>query len=171
MGSSMKKLFLFVLISFMLLFAAGVFTLTRNNIEDIIVCSSNESASYIPSLMCEQYLLNFRGQVADIDYLKQRTGLNFLANIENPQKRSRLFGFFLAKGMDVNAINNIDGLTPLHAAILLNDAKLADFLLQHGADKTIRDRTNNLTPLAFLEQMDRQLPGVDRSRLRQVLTQ
>lgn len=167
----MKKLFLFVFMFLVLVSAAGIYTMTRYNIENLIVCSTNEKASYIPAFACETYLYHFRGHGTDLAFMKKRTGLNFLVNVEDPLKRRRLFEFFIGKGMDVNAVSNIDGLTPLHAAILLNDHELVHFLLKNGANKLVRERTNGLTPLEFLGQMDAQFPGIDRSRLRQALEQ
>lgn len=165
----MKKALFAILLLLCISTGVIIVTISQDNIENLILCASDENASYIPATICEHYLLKFRGNQADIEYLTKRTGLNFLANIEDPVIRTKLFEFFIDKGMDINLINQIDGLTPLHAAILLNDDKLLGFLLRKGANPQLRDRNKGLTPLEFLEQMEKQLPGIDRTRLKQLL--
>lgn len=165
----MKKLLFILLLALLTTAGIGIYSMTRYNIEALIVCASNEKASYLPSFVCENYLYDYRGHPVDIAFLNGRTGLNFLANIENTQIRQHLFEFFIRRGMNINATSNVDGLTPLHAAVLLNDPDLAKLLLKMGANTQVRERTNGFTPLEFLIQMDVNLPGIDRSRLKQVL--
>ena len=167
----MKKLRVLIVVFIISLCGAGGYTMTQSNIEELIVCASNERASYIPAVVCKIYLFRFRANADDIRFMQQRTGLNFLTNLEDPQIREQLFSLFINKGMDINTLSRIDGLAPLHAAVLLNDASLVRFLLQHGANRQLRERTNGFTPLEYLVQLDKQLPGIDRQPVKQQLSQ
>ncbi|BHF81980.1 hypothetical protein SprV_0802511600 [Sparganum proliferum] len=51
----------------------------------------------------------------------------------------------LAKGVDINVVN-VDGLTALHQACIVNNYDVARFLLEHGADVNIQDN-EGWTPL------------------------
>mmetsp|Transcript_57103 Transcript_57103/g.133137 ORF Transcript_57103/g.133137 Transcript_57103/m.133137 type:complete len:217 (-) Transcript_57103:80-730(-) len=53
--------------------------------------------------------------------------------------------------IDVNLFDR-SGLTPLHHAALLNHLDIAQALLEADADPTLRDRENNLTPLAMAQR-------------------
>lgn len=86
-----------------------------------------------------------------------------------PLIRYKLFEFFLSKGMDINARSNIDGLTPLHAAILMNDHELANHLLKKGADKNMTDRDNKLTANEFLDLLNHKRPDIDKKTVQQLL--
>jgi len=144
--------------------------MTQNNIEELIVCATDDKASYIPAIVCETYLLNYRGHGADLQYLKTRTGLNFLTNIEDVSIRNQLFKFFIGRGMNINAVSPVDGLTPLHAAVLLNDSELARFLIKQGANPRVREKNSALTPLEYLDLMNAQYPGINRDKTRQALS-
>lgn len=166
----MKKLITGLFITAILIIATMAYSLSQDNIENLIVCSANKEASYIPCKICEYYLINFRGSKADIDFLSKGAGLGFLVNIDNKQLRIKLFEFFLSKGMDINARSNIDGLTPLHAAILINDHELVNYLLMKGADKNITDRDKKLTANAFLDLLNQKRSDIDRKIVQQLLS-
>uniref|UniRef100_A0A0X3PAB3 Uncharacterized protein n=1 Tax=Schistocephalus solidus TaxID=70667 RepID=A0A0X3PAB3_SCHSO len=51
----------------------------------------------------------------------------------------------LAKGVDINVVN-VDGLTALHQACIVNNYDVTKFLLEHGADVNIQDN-EGWTPL------------------------
>ncbi|KAL7054199.1 hypothetical protein AAHC03_026422 [Spirometra sp. Aus1] len=51
----------------------------------------------------------------------------------------------LSKGVDINVVN-VDGLTALHQACIVNNYDVARFLLEHGADVNIQDN-EGWTPL------------------------
>ena len=69
--------------------------------------------------------------------------------------------FFLENGLSVNQPSAIAGYPPLHAAILMNDAGLIDFVLEHGADPTQKDQRHELTAPGFLELLKRKNPERD----------
>ncbi|MGD8569280.1 MAG: hypothetical protein PVJ39_14430 [Gammaproteobacteria bacterium] len=165
----MKKLLIGLLVVIIVAGATSVYSLSQDNIENLIVCSVNDEASYIPSNVCQYYLVNFRGNRDDIAFLNKGAGLGFLISIENNAKRKRLLDFFIAKGMDVNSKSRIDGLTPLQAAILLNDHNLVAYLLKKGADPSIPDRDNGMTAREFLKLLTEKKPDVDRSLVRKEL--
>jgi len=161
----MKKITVTMLILLVLVAGTVFYSLSQENIENIIVCSANNETSIIPSSICAAYLVNFRGNKDDIVYLQQGSGLCFIAAIEDKARRNDLFTFFLAKGMDINDHSAIDGLTPLHTAILLNDYAFTRFLLQRGANPDVTDRDRHLNAVQFLTLLQEQDPGTNRNNI------
>jgi len=165
----MKK----ILISFFListtLIGSVIFSLNNYDIEEVIICSSNNNAHYIPSNICKYYLFNYRGNKNDIAKLSKFSNLSFLIHLENIKLRNRLFDFFIKNGSDINGASNIDGLTPLHAAILVNDAELVKYLLKIGADPATIDRNNKLTAIQFLHLLINKAPEVNRKEVKLLL--
>ncbi len=162
-----------IIISFFLisinLIGAVIFSLNNYDIEEIIICSSNNDANYIPSNICKYYLFNYRGNKNDVTRLSKTSNLSFLINIENKELREALFDYFIEKGSDINGLSNTDGLTPLHAAILVNDSKLVKYLLHKGADPAITDRDNQLTAIQFLQLLTSKTPETNRKEIKSLL--
>ncbi|MBN4080607.1 ankyrin repeat domain-containing protein [Beggiatoa alba] len=123
-------------------------TLTIN---ELIICTSNNEAFYIPQAVCEYYLINYRGSKEDIHDLENGNGLSFVANIDDLDKRYKLMDYFISKGLDVNGVSKIDGLTPLHSAILLNDPDLVQYLLSKRADPLTAERNNGMTAYKYVD--------------------
>ena len=61
---------------------------------------------------------------------------------------SRTVRSLIDSGAEVNA-RNVAGLTPLHAAVLEDDVKIADILISLGADPNIGEGVNQITPLHY----------------------
>ncbi len=69
----------------------------------------------------------------------------------------------LAKGLDVNALNN-DNSTPLHAAAWRGDGEFAELLLSKGADLNAKNK-QGATPLAYaVEDTARNVVRANRTR-------
>jgi ankyrin repeat protein len=87
------------------------------------------------------------GVPVDIRNGWQRTPLCRAAEMGNPQ----MVGYYLDKGADVNAVDG-SGWTPLYAVSQAGDAetyvKCVNFLLDHKADATIKDKLKNETAYA-----------------------
>lgn len=135
------------------------------DIEDVVICATEDDTHYIPSSVCEQYLFQFRGTPNDIEYLESRSGLAFFFESENTEMRRRLMSFFLDNGLSINQASAIDGLPPLHAAILMNDPQLVEFLLAHGADPTQKDERHELTASGYLDLLKQKNPERDWSQV------
>lgn len=159
----MKKIILVTI--FLLFICSGLYSMTKGNIEDIVICTVNNESHYIPTSVCEYYLFVFRGTREDIAYLDHRSGIAFLFNIPDKDKRNKLLSYFVSKGISLNKPSSIDGYPPLHAAIINNDSWLVKYLLENGADPSRKDSNQNLTAKEFTEYLGRKNPAVDRSAI------
>lgn len=151
-----------------------VYFMVNDDLEGLMVCATNEIACRIPDGVVEYYILHFRGTKEDIDELERGSGLSFVFG--NRERRTKFLNFLLEKGINVNKISPIGGYTPLHGAVLDNDPEVVKFLLDHGADPTIRKKSyssftefDNLTPLELAQAMSRNRPEIDRSKVKQIL--
>lgn len=121
------------------------------SISELVICASTNEAFYIPESVCEYYLINYRGNKDDIKKLENGAGLSFVANIKDPIKRYKFLNYFISKGLNINGASKIDGLTPLHSAILLNDPDLVQYLLSKGADPLKTEHNNGMTAYEYIE--------------------
>ena len=166
-----KTLFIIIPLLFLILYSiTAAYSLSESNIEDIIICSTNDDTHYIPNKGCEFYLFNFRSSKNDIQYLESGSGLAFLFGIKDINKRYIYLEHFLSKGMSIDAQSNIDGLTPLHSAILLNDIKLVKYLIEKGANPMQTERNHALTPLSFLQNLNKSNNFINRAPIENFLT-
>lgn len=146
-----------------------MYSLSENNVEDIIICGTNDDTHYIPNKVCELYLFNFRTSGNDIQSLELGAGLAFLFGIQDINKRYIYLEHFLSKGTSIDALSNIDGLSPLHAAILLNDLKLVKYLIAKGANTSQTEGNYELTPLSFLQKLGKNNNLIDRTPIANIL--
>lgn len=161
----MKKIIISILFIIIVFFASVISSLNNYDIEEVIICSINNESHLIPSNVCELYLHEYRGAKDDIALLKKRSGLSFVFDVVDKNKRTQLLDFLLLKGSDIDGLSNVDGLTPLHAAILLNDIELLNYLLMNDANPLVKDRDNSLTSKQFLELLIIKDAITDRSAL------
>ena len=168
----MKKL-IFILASLssvVIYFITAAYSLSESDIEDIIICSTNNDTHYIPSEACELYLFKFRAEEGDIQSLESGAGLAFLFGIQDIHQRYIYLEYFLFKGISVDAPSHIDGLPPLHAAVLLNDIKLVKYLLHKGASTKQPEKNYGLTPIEFLHKLNENNHLINREPIAKILT-
>ncbi len=153
-----------------------IYVMVTDDLHGLMICSTSDEAYRIPKSVCEYYTLHFRGTKDDIAQLEKGIGISVVFGDE--KKRAKFLNFLLDKGANINLVSPLHGSTPLHAAVLHNDPELVKFLLEHGADPTIRSSRHNLsfkefdnmTPLEMLNQMEKNRPGLtDRSKVKQIL--
>ena len=172
--SKFRKLIVFIILSTIVVFILALFSLYRSQMQDVIICSSDNAASYIPSAICSSYLYHFMGDSADIKELEENTGIMIAFDvnkegINKDKKDKKLFLFLVSKGADVNKQNKITGLYPIHEAILRNNLHAVNLLLSHGADPELKDRKNQLNSLHFTQILIKKNPSINRSSIEKVL--
>lgn len=151
-----------------------VYAMTQMSMLHLIMCSVGEGGTRIPSRLCVYYMKNYRGNDEDMKELAFG-GLDPILNGES-KKKYEIAEFFIAKGLDVNGVNNHyfrerHDYTPLHASVLYNDAERAKFLLDHGADVNIKSKSaNNMTALELAQALQKKRPTEDRSELIRLLS-
>jgi len=167
----MKKFLLLFILGLPLSVAGfGLFSIMNANIDDVTICAINDDSHYIPSSVCEYYLFNHRLTQEDIQYLETNSsGIAFVFGIKDQPKRDKYLRYFVKKGVSTNKLSVIDGLTPLHAAVVINDAELVKFLLENGADPMLKDSQYKLASIDFVDYLQKKNPSTDRLKVRQQL--
>lgn len=157
---------------FVLIFTGlvGLFSyaLTSQNIEQLLVCTSS---AYVPvNLICREYLLNFRGTPADIDLLHKGVGASFVFNSDlDFQEEKEILEYLITKGLDINHLD-MHRSFPLHNAVLINSVEAIKFLLNHGADPTLKDEKHGLSAREFVLMLDEKTKGqIDHSAIINIL--
>ncbi len=155
------------------------FQLKTNNVADLILCSVDRGGVYIPDSVCYWYLTSYRNDTEDLDQLSKNGGLSFILGVYQSsgqgeehseistynQRALKIADSFIEKGIEISKIDEIDGLTPLHKEILANNPKLVKYLIDKGADLSIKEKNNNLTPLQFAELLTNKNKDIDRSEV------
>ncbi|WP_041394420.1 ankyrin repeat domain-containing protein [Photobacterium profundum] len=166
-----KSVFISVpLLCFVLYLSMALYSLSTSAIDDIIICGTNDDTHYFPKGVCEYYLFNSRLTSEDILTLEANSGLAFLFGIQDKSQRYAYIKYFLSEGVSINAISTVDGLSPLHAAIIRNDSKLVGFLLQNGASLSQKESNYGLTPFDFLIFLSEKNSNVDRNDVFEVMS-
>lgn len=166
----MKRLLLAIVFLGVGAYLVGAYViLHRSTLQELAACSSGEGGFRIPAVVCDQYARNVRGDPEDIKQFETATGIGGLFDLPENKRREWL-AFVLDRGAGVNEASPIDGLTPLHAAILRNDAHLVRFLLQHGADPSLPDRQHHMTAREFAAELQRRSPDPLRGDILEALS-
>jgi len=127
--------------------------MSKSDIEDLIICSSQNNSHYIPQDFCKSYLFNFRGTKRDIQNLESRSGISSIFGLNAEHDKETLFNFLVSKNININKISPIDGFSQLHAAVLENNKSLVEKLLKSGVDKSVISSSTNNTALELAQQL------------------
>jgi len=139
----MKKKIFFGSVGGFFLTIAGLmlYVMTEMEMVHLMLCSTNQGGTRIPSGLCKYYLVNYRINEKGVKALSDGGGLDVILNIEEGSVEYELAKLFLAKGLDVDGVNhytpappNDNKFTPLQSAVVLNDVPRVKFLLDYGAD-------------------------------------
>ena len=135
----------------------ALYDISRMDIEELILCSANEGGIRIPNSICEYYMLNHRINKGDVAQLAEGAGLEFILNLENPEKY-KIAEIFISKGLNVNGINHYNDkyITPLHAAVLYNDLERVKFLVGQGANINIKSKGYGMTALELARHLHKE---------------
>ncbi|MBB1320383.1 MULTISPECIES: ankyrin repeat domain-containing protein [Shewanella] len=159
-----------VFITIILYSLGAIYSLENSRVEDVVLCSVEDNTHYIPNSFCEFYLFNFRLTKQDLDELQSASGIAFLFSISNQKKKYVYLDKFIENGASVNSKSEIDGLPPLHAAILLNDKKLVEYLLSKGSDPELLDSQNKLNAYDFVMLLKRNNDSINRNEVIRTLS-
>jgi hypothetical protein len=164
-----KTLIIWGFVAALIVSLVGLYwSISALNIEHLIVCSTQDKAYFIPERACKFYFYNFTGR-NEAENLESGAGLAYAFEIEQEKERREVLAHLMAIGVDVNAVSPVDGLTPLNAAILLNEPRLVNYLISKGADSSKKDKANRMNAMEFLDVLEDKPPGVDRSAVRSIL--
>lgn len=167
-GAEVKRLVYFSMAIFLVVAASLFLVLSKMRPESLIICASDSGASLVPSPLCRYYFLNFT-TAADARDLGARSGLSFAFEIPDRVVRDTVIDRLLFLGADVNAPSSVDGLTPINAAILLNDPSLLGFLLSKGASLGGSGSAGSASPRQFLNLLKEKDKEKDRRAVELVL--
>lgn len=159
----MKKLIISISALVIVVLVFTGYSLSRYDIQELVICTTNKESHYIPMGVCEYYMVNYRITPADIQQLEKQAGLSFLLGLPDKHVRQDLVRLFNSRGADVNKHSAIDGYAPLHAAIINNDADMVKLLLSLGANKSLKDANGQMDAMALLSSLTNRQPDIDRS--------
>jgi uncharacterized protein len=164
--STAKKWTLIALAAIVLVYSllAG-YAVTQQDIHRLILCSDHGGLK-IPFAknVCRLYLYSFRGTKQDMEDLHAGAGALFVTQGEDLAQRRETLRFLVSRGLDVNRASPVDGLPPLHAAVVLNDPEQVSLLLESGARQDIEDQRFKLKPLALAKHLQTKDPTVNTAR-------
>lgn len=172
----LKKILLAIVITIPIAWSGlTMYFMATDDLEGLMICATSDTACRIPISVVEYYTLHYRGTKEDIANLEEGAGLSFVFG--DSEMQSKFLNFLIEKGANVNKVSPLDGATPLHGAVLFNDPELVKFLLERGADPTVRKEKgassfaefDNLTPLELARTISRNKPEIDRSKVIQIL--
>ncbi len=121
--------------------------------------------------LCNYYMLNFRINKSDINDLGEGAGLDYILNLESPDKY-KIAEIFISRGLDVNGVNHFSNkdVTPLHSSVFYNDVERVNFLIKQGADANIRSEGYEMTALELAEKLHKDNDKEDRSEIIRILS-
>lgn len=159
----MKK-FLTSVIVFVIASVSILFVSFRSvQLENLLVGATNSKASTIPPEIFQFYLENFAHIDQNTRVQDGLTPVQFLVfsysmENNNHQKTLLLMDRFIQKGVDINAtMNNKNGLTAVHMAVLLSSPTLLGELIKRKADVNRpaggTTEITGMTPLKFFHSV------------------
>lgn len=177
----MKKKMLVVLVFILAAYVtlAGVFLQHHSTLE-LVRCGVRSQVAYIPSQLCRVYLYDIRNKETDIEQLKRHGGIKYILGVASQvnadyQKRNEqattdknakaLLHYYLGKGLDINQVGHDDGMTALQREAIMNKPVWVKYLVDHGADLTIRDKHHQLTALEYAILLQQDNPRIAREKV------
>lgn len=151
-----------------LIVSGSLAALSTLTIRELVLCAATDEVLMIPRPLCRTYLDHFTTQ-QEADELDAGPGLAFSFAIPDANDREAVIKRLLSIGVDIDRSAPIDGLTPLNAAVLANDARLVAYLIENGAKLDNPDQAHQQNAQQFAERLQQQNPAVDRSEVTALL--
>ncbi len=136
----------------------------------LLDCSKGQ-VSMIPQFLCRNYLFRFGLAADDVAQINHDGSLFHVVSTADQMDQVQLLEFLLKHGVAINGLDGRVGITALHGAALDNNVEVAELLLQHGADRLIRDRKHGLTPFEFAQRAGEKSDRPDRTAMMRLLQQ
>lgn len=185
MMHGMKKKIIAAVVIFAVVYLSlvGVF-LVKQKTTNLVKCSLYSKVFYIPSIACRAYLFDVRNKNSDIEQLKSRGGVKLIfaaaSQLEAGNKMEGAYSaidknvkvllrHFLHEGLDINQIGRDDGMTTLHRVTMMNQPLWVQYLLDNGADLTVRSKEHHLTALEIAILLQQDNPKIDRTKVIEIL--
>jgi ankyrin repeat protein len=115
------------------------------------------TSSGVVQWACKQSLYH-RVDADLVKEMNREAGAQEIMLFKNETEAREHLEFFLARGLDINAVSVLSGATALHLAVNDGNALAVKILLDHGARIDIRDKLGR-TPLDLAEERKKQGTG------------
>jgi hypothetical protein len=114
---------------------------------------------------------NYRITKSDIKELSKGAGLEFILNLESPEKY-KIAELFISSGLDVDGINHYSNkdITPLDASVFYNDPERVKFLIKQGSDVNRQSEVYGMTALELARKLHKNIDKEDRSEIIRLLS-
>jgi hypothetical protein len=146
--------------------AAYVHSLRTEPLTSLIACMRVEP--HWIGWTCERAIYGFHLTPAEVQQLNRHAGIIHAVSLREPQASEQLLKFFLAQGVDINAVDEETGNTALHTLVSSREEVGIRLLLKHGARTDIRDR-NGLTATEKTRRLQAKHPEVNYGPIAQLL--
>lgn len=141
--------------------ALGFYTLQVSSPVTNASCAIGNSGTYIPRFACVKYLGYQLEKEGEGENAQSVLHLAIGAYPTDGEKALEVMSLALSNGAQVNGFSPVSGYTPLHEAILFNEPRLFEFLMQLGADPQIEDQNKGLHARQLLSAIRERNPNQD----------
>ncbi|MEQ6887042.1 hypothetical protein [Salicola sp. Rm-C-2C1-2] len=128
-------------------------------------CAIGDSGTRIPQFACHWYLEH---QLTSAEESDDAQGVLFLAigaYPTHPDSAQEIMELAFNEGAKINGHSPRSGYTPLQEAVLFNEPRLAEFLLNKGADPAVEGQNKGLTAHELLAVIKERNPEQDLSEI------
>lgn len=132
-------------------------------------CAIGDSGTHIPQFACRWYLEHQLTDERESSDAQSVLHLAIGAYPTDPDQAQEIIELALSEGAQVNGFSPVTGYPPLHEAVLLNEPRLAEFLLKRGADPEIEDQNKELTARELLSAIEERNPEKNLARMQTLL--
>jgi len=132
-------------------------------------CAIGDSGTHIPQFACRWYLEHQLTDERESGDAQSVLHLAIGAYPTDPEQAQEIMELALSEGAQINGFSPVTGYSPLHEAVLLNEPRLAEFLLQRGADPEIEDQNKEVTARELLSAIEERNPEKDLARMKTLL--
>ncbi|WP_077528793.1 ankyrin repeat domain-containing protein [Vreelandella utahensis] len=143
----------------------GFYVLQASSTDTNASCAIGDSGTRIPQFACRWYLEHQLTSAKANGDAQSVLHLAIGAYPTDPEQAQKIMELALSEGAQINGFSPVTGYPPLHEAVLLNEPRLAEFLLQRGADPEIEDQNKGMTARELLSAIEERNPEKDLSRM------